>query len=166
MELLSDNLHFIDTLVGWNPLIMLYWPMLQSGLPFSKKQSSLYVAVSQYHFRDQSYVTRIQLAVLDHNNHLNRDKARNKQGELMYARKFRKQTKKWDATPVKERKRYSYIPDLLKEIENMRTSSPHLTVKRKRPIPSDHPARLQPTIGNTIPNNTLCIVRNKKSRFQ
>ena len=56
---------------------MLYWLMLQNVLPFSKKQSILYVAVSKYHFRDQSYITRIQLAVLDHNNHLNRQLARN-----------------------------------------------------------------------------------------
>lgn len=51
----------------------------------------------------------------------------------MYAQKFQKQTKKWDVTPVKERKKYSYIPDLLKEIENMRTSSPHVNIKRKDP---------------------------------
>ena len=128
---------------------MLYWPMLQSVLLFNKKQRSLYVAVSKYYFRDQSYITRIQLAVLNYNNHLNRQNAKNKEGELMYARKFQKQTKKWDVTPVKEHKKYSYTPDLLKEIENMRTSSPHVNIKRKRPLPSDHPARLQSTIGNT-----------------
>ena len=67
--------------------------MLQSVLPFSKKQRSLYVAVSKYYFRDQSYITRIQLAVLDHKNHLKRQNAKNKEGELMYAQKFRKQTR-------------------------------------------------------------------------
>ena len=81
--------------------------------------------------------------MLDHNNHLNRDKARNKQ--LMYAQKILKSNKKWYVTPT------------FQEIENMRTSSPHVTVKQKRPIPFDHPARLQPTIGNTIPNNILEI---------
>ena len=145
---------------------MLYWPMLQSGLPFSKRPIIIYVVFEHFYFRDQSYICRIQLAVLDHNNHLNQDKARNKQGDLMYARKFRKQTKKWDVTPVKERKEYSYIPALLKEIENRRTSLPHGTVKQKRPIPSDHPTRLQPTIGNSIPDDTSCIARNKRSCFQ
>jgi len=65
----------------------------------------------------------------------------------MYAQKFQKQTKKWDATPIKERKKYRYIPDLVKEIETMRTSSPHPNVKQKRSLPFDHPARFQPTIG-------------------
>ena len=56
---------------------MLYWPLLQSVVPFSKKQSILYVAVSKCYFRDQSYITRIQLAVLDHYNHLNQQMAKN-----------------------------------------------------------------------------------------
>jgi len=67
---------------------------------------------------------------------------------------------------LKEHRECSYIPALLKEIENGRTSSPDLTVKQKRPLPSDYLARLQPTIENSIPDDTLCIVRNKRSRFQ
>ena len=50
---------------------MLHWPMLQCVLLFSKKQNILYVAFSKYHFRDHSYITRIQLAVLDHKYCLN-----------------------------------------------------------------------------------------------
>ena len=47
----------------------------------------------------------------------------------------------------------------------MRASSPHVNIKRKGPLPSEYPARLQSTIGNTIPDNTLCIVMNEKSCF-
>ena len=94
----SGNLHFTDILVGWSLLIMLCWPMFQSRLPFSKSKAVCMLLLVN-HFRDQSYITRIQLTALDHN-HLNWDKAQNKQGELMYAQKFQKQTKKWDATPT------------------------------------------------------------------
>jgi len=68
-------------------------------------------------FRNQSYHTTIQLAVLDHNNCLDHGKAKNKNGEVIYYTKFREQTKKWDATPSLEKKKYKYIPDLIKEIE-------------------------------------------------
>ena len=60
-----------------------------------------------YTCRNQSYHTRVQLAVLDHNAHLDREKAKNKTGEIIYNRKFRKQTKKWDATPSMESKKYN-----------------------------------------------------------
>ena len=44
-----------------------------------------------YNFRNQSYQARIQLSVLDYNAHINRNKAKNKEGDIIYARKFRKQ---------------------------------------------------------------------------
>ena len=59
-------------------------------------------------YRNQSYHTRIQLAVLDHNAHLHRQIAENKKGEPMHSRKFRKQTKKWDTTPTLTMKKYEY----------------------------------------------------------
>ena len=43
-------------------------------------------------YRNQAYQTRVQLAVLDYNSHLSREKAKNKDGIQMYNRKFRKQT--------------------------------------------------------------------------
>jgi len=70
------------------------------------------VAIWYFCYRDQSYTTRVQLTVLDHNKYLNRGKACNKEGHELYARKFHKQTKKWDAIPLKEHKKYDYIPDV------------------------------------------------------
>ena len=55
-------------------------------------------------YRNQSYHTRVQLAVLNHNFHANRDQAQNKSGENLYSRKFREQTKKWDITPIRTNK--------------------------------------------------------------
>ena len=51
-----------------------------------------------YTYRNLAYQTRVQLAVLDYNLHLCRDKAKNKDGVQIYYRKFHKQTKKWDTS--------------------------------------------------------------------
>ena len=62
--------------------------------PFSKYYW-MEVEIWYFCYRDQSSTTRVQLAVLDHNQHLDRGKACNKEGHELYARKFeiRKQTK-------------------------------------------------------------------------
>lgn len=86
--------------------------------------------------------------------------------KAMICTEVSKQTKKWDVTPLKERKTYIYIPEILQEIEVTRTSFPRCNVKTKRPLPVDHPARLHPNIGNTGPDPTTSIVRCKKSQFE
>ena len=58
-------------------------------------------------------MARVQLAVLDHNAHLERAAATNIRGEQLYHRKYRKQSKMWDATPLKDRKGYKYIPEVM-----------------------------------------------------
>ena len=73
--------------------------------------------------RNTSYHARIQLAVLDYNFHSDRGQAQRKSGELMFARKFRKQTKKWDTTPTLKKKTYEYIPGLLKDIMTLRVTT-------------------------------------------
>ena len=70
---------------------------------------SLYVSFA---YRNESYVACIQLAILDHNFHNQREKWMNKKGEVMYQRKYRKQSKKWDVTLLLAPKKYNYIPDL------------------------------------------------------
>ena len=45
----------------------------------------------------------------------------------MYHRKFREQSKKWDAIPSLEKKKYKYIPKLIREIEKQHIlSNKHL----------------------------------------
>ena len=57
-------------------------------------------------YRNQSYHTRIQLAILDHNAHLDRQHVLNEYENYMYCRKLHKQTKKWDITPTLSKKKY------------------------------------------------------------
>ena len=66
--------------------------------------------------RNEAYLARTQLAVLDHNSHCDRQVATTTKGEQRYHRKYRKQSKKWDVTPVKTKKEYKYIPELIAAI--------------------------------------------------
>ena len=56
-----------------------------------------------------NHVANIQLAMLDHNF---QEKWMNKKGEVMYQRKYRKQSIKWDVTSLLAPMKYDYIPDL------------------------------------------------------
>jgi len=114
--------------------------------------------------RNQAYQTRVQLAVLDYNSHLTREKAKNKDGIQIYNRKFRKQTKKWDATPVLECKKYPHIPKLMKDIElEYKNRDNALRVQVESPY--DNPTAIQKTIGNSQPEATSEIVQKKRTRF-
>ena len=68
--------------------------------------------------RNQAYQAQVQLAVLDYNAHIGRDKAKNKAGDIIYNKKFRKQTKKWDATPALKEKQFAYISKLMEVIKS------------------------------------------------
>ena len=68
-------------------------------------------------FSDTAYCAQIQLAVLDHNAHLDRNpKQRGENQGYQYHRRYRKQTRNWDVVKVLDRKEYKYIPELMTEI--------------------------------------------------
>ena len=117
------------------------------------------------YFRNESYLACCQLTVLDHNEHTERQIAINKSGGVIYHRKYRKQTKKWDASPVKCDKEYKYVPDLMQLIFDERKISDH-GLKYKRVKPQEHPVNIQGTIAHTIPEETSDIVKKKHSRLQ
>ena len=100
--------------------------------------------------------------MLDHNAHIKRDLAKNKKGDLVYHRKYRKQSKKWDVTPTLTMKKFLYIPKLLHEIRERESHGDR--IKNHVMLPSDHPARIQCIIGHTEPLATSEIAI-KKSRF-
>lgn len=115
--------------------------------------------------RNEAYETRVRLAVLDHNAHVKRDHAKNRQGEIIYHRKYRKQSKKWDVTPTLKSKTFAYIPDIIREVEMERERN-GFKIKNQVELHSDHPARIQSTIAHTVPLPTSELVLKKKSRFK
>jgi len=111
-------------------------------------------------FAHEAYETRIELAVLDHNAHVKRNFAKNRQGEVIYHRKYCKQSKKWDITPTLEQKKFDYIPDIIQEVEREREQNNGKI--KKNVLRSDHPALIQPTIGHTVPLPTSELAVKKK----
>lgn len=103
--------------------------------------------------------------MLDHNAHVERQPATNQQGVNIYHRKYRKQSKKWDITPVKLAKEYKYIPELMKSIfQEQAVISARL--KNPRVIYDNDPTHIQSTIAHTAPDITEDIVKHKCSRFK
>ena len=118
-------------------------------------------------FRDETYRTRIYLAVLDHNFHLNRLPKQNRDCSYQYHRRFRRQTKNWDVVRVLEKKQYDYIPQLLQQIvDDWMMSDFRMKNSRCGPKDNNHPSSIQATIANVCPPETHAIVQNKKSRFE
>lgn len=108
-------------------------------------------------YSEQAYHTRILLAALDHNMHLDRAIAGGDQAQ--YHRVFRNRTKHWDVIPLKEQKAFLYIPELFTEICAYRYSldqplREHLSGER---APSKTPIRPHPTVE---------IAQAKKTRFR
>ena len=102
--------------------------------------------------------------MLDHNAHLQRGHATNAKGDKTYHRKYRKQTKKWDITPVMETKNYGYIPELMEGVRLIRRQTT-ITLRSKTVLVEDHPSRRQATIAHIAPNSTDELIKNKRSRF-
>lgn len=101
--------------------------------------------------RDQAYLARVHLAVLDHNAHVGREIATTAKGDQRYHHKYRKQSKKWDVTPVKAKKEYTYIPNLISAIFEARKDS-HGILRAKKRVQDDHPVNIQATIAHCLPH--------------
>ena len=106
----------------------------------------------------------MQLAVLHHNTHAERENAKTRNEDLRYHRKYRKASKQWDATPVMCKKQYSYISAMTDEIiEEHKASDGSVSYQT---VATDHPLLIQSTIDHIPPSTTSHIVNNKRSRFK
>lgn len=112
-------------------------------------------------FRNESNIVHVRLAVIDYDAHVEREVASNREGDIIYHRKYRKQR---DVTPVRCHKEYPYMKELVADILKMREES-DLSMRSKLPLSSNHPHNIQLTIGQDAPPETLHIISNKQSRF-
>ncbi|XP_062379412.1 uncharacterized protein LOC134067939 [Sardina pilchardus] len=69
------------------------------------------------------YRTRTLLAAIDYNLHNRRLPARNRDGQKIYRRAYNKKSKIWSAYVMKEKKQYTYIPDIQRAILARRLAS-------------------------------------------
>ena len=149
----------------WSRFITWYLLIVLREFLTSEFCFDIYWSCAYYFYnRNQGYEARVKLAALDHNAHLQRGHLTNAKGEKIYHRKYRKQTKKWDVTPVMANKKYNYIPELMESVRLMRHRTT-FTLRSKNVLAEDHPSRRQTTIAHTAPSSTDELIRNKRSRF-
>lgn len=116
------------------------------------------------YFRYPYFIARILLGAIDHNMHLFRPPAKTKQGNLCYARKYTKRTKRWHAEPLKEAKTYKYIPLLLARILKRRMEKEG-SVLDAVPRSENDPKNISPSIAMAVPPPTHVLIQEKLSRF-
>ncbi|XP_033726211.1 uncharacterized protein LOC117315902 isoform X2 [Pecten maximus] len=125
----------------------------------------LMYAAKRYSYSYPMYKARNQLAIIDYQHHKERNHATDKKGQPMYARKYSKRNKNWSVVPVKEKKTYSYIPDMMKEILQ-RLSVYEGPLPTRFPPEEGDPRLIKRTIAEVSPIPTKELVARKKSRFQ
>ena len=112
----------------------------------------------------EAYIATIQLAIIDHNFHVGRERHISTSNEPQYRRVHRKSSKKWDAVPVLEKKSYSYLlPLCVSVVESYQKFEGRLIDPITKP--ADHPEKISSTIACTAPPPTSSIAKNKRSRF-
>ena len=112
------------------------------------------------------FKTRMALAAIDHNIHLNRPLAITQDGKQCFKRKYNKNSRKFTAEPVKEQKSYSYIPYCLAKIVIERKEKKDTAMERLVRVPND-PKLISPTLDVvTKPPPTSQLVAEKLTRIE
>ena len=108
------------------------------------------------HFQLTGMIARTQLAILNHNNNLNRDRATTKSGNLQFKYIHSKVSQNWAAKPILEKKVTSYMDDMIKEV--------CLTEKENIPLASPVTPYIPITIAPT-PRPSIESLLSRRNRF-
>lgn len=114
--------------------------------------------------RYEAFRARCILAAIDHNHHVTRQQAQLKTTrEMRFHRKYNKSSGRWTVSKVKVDKDFSYVPELLTRVIDMRMSE---TGRIKDPTErhADHPARIAPTLAPVTPLPTDELLKKQRSR--
>ena len=125
-------------------------------------QNLFYVFVFLY--RNEAYLPRTLIAVMDHNNNLARDPALSASGDLKYHKVYSKRSKNWSAQVTKTDETYDFWPLLVSRILKKRVADQE-TVLRKVITPADHPKNIAPTIAMKPVPKTSDLVQKSLSRY-
>ncbi|XP_063067340.1 uncharacterized protein LOC134458876 [Engraulis encrasicolus] len=109
------------------------------------------------------YKTRTLLAAIDYNKHNRRAPAVSKTGHKMYRRSYNKKSSSWSVHTVKEKKQYSYIPEIQKAILARRLRSGTGLPRKIQMRPND-PRRLGLVSSAEPPPSTEELVQRHVSR--
>ena len=104
-------------------------------------------------------MSRVLLGIIDHNSHVDRPYKLKPDRTLQYHRVWRRRSNRWDTIPVKEKKQYTYIAELLMLILKHRTQ--HALSLRNIKGRKRYGSSITPE----APPETATIAASKKSRF-
>ncbi|XP_071819789.1 uncharacterized protein [Apostichopus japonicus] len=110
------------------------------------------------------YVTRMLLAAIDHNYHIERAYDSTADGKPMYRAKYSKRSKQWAPQKVKVPKDFGYIPELMKTVFLLRQENQcHLSARVV--LPEYHPKNIKPNIGSAPKPSMSVLLAQYQSRF-
>ena len=115
-------------------------------------------------YRNEAYLARTLVAVIDHNNNLDRNPSLSFTGNPMYQKVYSKRSKNWRVQVVKEDKKYDFWPSLVSRIMRKRVTD-ETTILRPTEMPSDHPKKISPSIAMKPIPKTSDLVQKSLSRF-
>ena len=104
------------------------------------------------------------VAVMDHNNNLNRKPSLSSSGDPKYQKVFSKRSKNWRVPVVKEDKTFDFWPTLVSRIMKKRVAD-EKSILRKTQLSSDHPKNIAPSIAMKPIPKTSDLVQSSRSRF-
>jgi hypothetical protein len=118
----------------------------------------------QHCFRNDSFIARTLLAAIDHNSHLFRRAALNKDGKKKYNKVYSKRSKNWRVTTVLEEKTYDFWAALTSGILQMRIDDKD-SILKKVELSAEHPKNICHSIAMQPVPATQEIVDRALSRF-
>ena len=115
------------------------------------------------HFSYKGMLTRMQLAVLDHNANVGRKQAKVKSGKrkgtLRYSQVFTKRRKTWVIKPIKEPKSYIFLDKMVERVVESRAS-------KENSLPVIEVPNLPKNIASKPKPDKLEAIENHRSRMQ
>ena len=81
----------------------------------------------------QSYQMRIALAIFDHNHHVGLQPRTRPCGDIVVTRKYSKSSRQYTVVPIRQKKSYEYLPDIVAMILYSTTPGQQKTVQEYQP---------------------------------
>ena len=114
-------------------------------------------------YRNEAYLARTLVAVIDHNNNFNCKPSLSSTGDLKYQKVHSKRSKNWRVQVVKDEK-FDFWTTLVSRIMKKRVAD-EKTILRKTESTSDHPKNIAPSIAMKPIPKTSDLVKSSLSRF-
>ncbi|KAL5017769.1 hypothetical protein ScPMuIL_005150 [Solemya velum] len=128
-------------------------------------QLVLMYCAKRFSYTPPVYNARILLAAMDYNENVEKPVKRNKDDSIRYQRNFNKKSGRWAVHPVKEKKTYAHVEQLLETVAENRLAD-KAGMGKKAVLASTDPRNIRKTIAPVTPPPTSQLVETQKSRLK